>query len=140
MATSKVLYLGDLRTSAEHIRSGEKIITDAPIDNNGKGEAFSPTDLAATSLASCAITIMGIMANREALDLSGSKAGVTKIMSEDLPRRIAKVHIKFSMITPHFLPEDQQRKYERAAKTCPVSLSLHPDIEQVFDFTWTSRG
>ncbi len=138
--TSKITYLGDLRTSSIHLQSGTEIISDAPIDNYGKGEAFSPTDLAATSLASCAITILGIMANREALDLSGSKAEVTKIMTEDLPRRIAKIHVKFSMITPLFLPEDQQKKYERAAKTCPVSLSLHPDIEQIFDFLWTSRA
>lgn len=137
MPTSKIVYLGDLRTQATHLQSNETIITDAPVDNNGKGEAFSPTDLAATSLGSCAMTIMGIMAKREGVDFSGSEIEVTKIMSAEAPRKIAKVIVDFTMKTPEALSEEVQAKYVRAAHTCPVSLSLHPDIEQVFNFTWT---
>jgi uncharacterized OsmC-like protein len=136
MPTSKIIYLGDLRTKATHLQSIETIITDAPVDNYGKGEAFSPTDLAATSLGSCAMTIMGIMAKREGVDLSGSEIDITKIMSDEAPRRIAKVIVDFTMKTPKTLPEDVQGKYVRAAHSCPVSLSLHPDIEQVFNFKW----
>lgn len=137
MPTSKIVYLGDLRTQATHLQSNEIIITDAPVDNNGKGEAFSPTDLAATSLGSCAMTIMGIMAKREGVDFSGSEIEVTKIMSGEAPRRIAKVVVDFTMKTPEALSEEIKAKYVRAAHTCPVTLSLHPDIEQVFNFTWT---
>lgn len=137
MPTSKIVYLGDLRTQATHLQSNETIITDAPVDNNGKGEAFSPTDLAATSLGSCAMTIMGIVAKREGLDFSGSEIEVTKIMSAEAPRKIAKVIVDFTMKTPEALSEEVQAKYVRAAHTCPVSLSLHPDIEQVFNFSWT---
>ncbi len=137
MPTSKIIYLGGLRTQATHLQSNESILTDAPVDNNGKGEAFSPTDLAATSLGNCAITIMGIMANREGVEFNGSEIEVTKIMSNDAPRRIAKVIVDFTMKTPNALSEDIQAKYVRAAHTCPVSLSLHPDIEQVFNFKWT---
>ncbi len=136
MPTSKIVYLGDLRTQATHLQSNETIITDAPVDNNGKGEAFSPTDLAATSLGSCAMTIMGIMAKREGVDFTGSEIEVTKIMSVEAPRRIAKVIVDFTMKTSEALPEEVQAKYVRAAHTCPVSLSLHPDIEQVFNFNW----
>ncbi|MDZ7936447.1 MAG: OsmC family protein [Emticicia sp.] len=137
MPTSKIVYLGDLRTQATHLQSNEAIITDAPVDNNGKGEAFSPTDLAATSLGSCAMTIMGIMAKREGVDFAGSEIEVTKIMSTEAPRRIAQVIVDFTMKTPEALSEEIQAKYVRAAHTCPVSLSLHPDIEQVFNFKWT---
>ncbi len=137
MPTSKIVYLGDLRTQATHLQSNETIITDAPVDNNGKGEAFSPTDLAATSLGNCAMTIMGIMAKREGVDFAGSEIAVTKIMSSEAPRRIAKVIVDFTMKTPEALSEEVQAKYVRAAHTCPVSLSLHPDIEQVFNFEWT---
>lgn len=136
MPTSKIVYLGDLRTQATHLQSNETIITDAPVDNNGKGEAFSPTDLAATSLGSCAMTIMGIMAKREGIDFAGSEIEVTKIMSAEAPRRIAKVIVDFTMKTPEALSEEVQAKYVRAAHTCPVTLSLHPDIEQVFNFNW----
>ncbi len=138
MITSKIVYLGDLRTQATHLQSNETIITDAPIDNNGKGEAFSPTDLAATSLGSCAMTIMGILAKREGVEFSGSAIKITKIMSTEAPRRIAKVIVDFTMKTPESLSEEQQAKYVRAAHTCPVSLSLHPEIEQVFNFSWTT--
>jgi uncharacterized OsmC-like protein len=137
MPTSKIVYLGNLRTQATHLQSNETIITDAPVDNNGKGEAFSPTDLAATSLGNCAMTIMGILANREGIEFIGSEIEVTKIMSAEAPRRIAKVIVDFTMKTPKALSEEVQAKYVRAAHTCPVSLSLHPEIEQVFNFNWT---
>lgn len=136
MPTSKITYLGDLRTQATHLQSNETIVTDAPTDNNGKGEAFSPTDLAASALGSCAMTIMGIVAKREGLDLSGSTVEITKIMSAEMPRRIAKIEVNFKMKTPEVLSEEQKNKYVRAAHTCPVSLSLHPDIEQIFNFEW----
>lgn len=136
MATSKVVYLGNLRTSAVHLKSGEKITTDAPPDNNGKGEYFSPTDLAATSLASCAITVMGIAAQRDGIDFSGSELEVTKIMSAELPRRIVEIQLNFNLITKDELSEEIKKKYIRIANTCPVSLSLHPDIKQVFTFSW----
>ena len=136
MPTSTILYLGDLRTQATHLQSQGIILTDAPVDNNGKGEAFSPTDLAATSLGSCAMTIMGIMARREGLDLSGSTVEVSKIMSVDLPRRITQIIINFTMKTSEEISEEIKTKYIRAAHTCPVSLSLHPDIKQIFNFKW----
>lgn len=138
MPTSKIVYLGDLRTQATHLQSNETIITDAPVDNNGKGEAFSPTDLAATSLGNCAMTIMGILAKREGIEFIGSEIEVTKIMSAEAPRRIVKVIVDFTMKTPKALSEEVQAKYVRAAHTCPVSLSLHPEIEQVFNFNWTN--
>ncbi len=136
MPTSKIVYLGDLRTQATHLQSQESILTDAPTDNNGKGEAFSPTDLAATSLGSCAMTIMGIVAKREGLDLTGSTVEITKIMTTEAPRRIAKIEVNFIMKTSEELSGEVKAKYVRAAHTCPVSLSLHPDIEQVFNFEW----
>ena len=136
MPTSKITYLGELRTQATHLQSGTEIITDAPTDNNGKGEAFSPTDLTATSLGSCAMTIMGITARRDEIDFAGSEIEVTKVMSAELPRRIAKVEVNFLMQTPEELSEEMKAKYIRIAHTCPVALSLHPDIEQVFNFKW----
>lgn len=136
MATSAIKYSGNLRTEATHLRSGKEIITDAPVDNNGKGEAFSPTDLAATSLASCAMTIIGISAAKDGVDFTNSEISMTKTMSADLPRRITKIELDFQFKTNTELPEAQQKKYQRVAHTCPVALSLHPDIEQVFNFTW----
>ena|SRR6218665_1610214 len=136
MPTSKITYLGELRTQATHLQSGTEIITDAPIDNHGKGEAFSPTDLTATSLGSCAMTVMGITARRDEIDFTGSEIEVTKVMSAELPRRIVKVEVNFTMQTPEELSEEIKQKYIRIAHTCPVALSLHPDIVQVFNFNW----
>jgi putative redox protein len=136
MPTSKIVYLGDLRTQATHLASSEQIITDAPVDNNGKGEAFSPTDLTATSLGSCAMTIMGIVARRDEIDFTGSEIEITKIMSAELPRRIARIEVNFNMKSSVELSDEIKAKYVRTAHTCPVALSLHPDIEQVFTFTW----
>jgi putative redox protein len=130
MSTSKVIYLGELRTHSEHIASGNAIITDAPIDNHGKGQAFSPTDLAATSLASCMITVLGIYAQNNDIDMKGTHAEVTKVMSKDGPRRITGVDVKLVIRTSHSLDDKQKTILERVARTCPVSLSLHPDIKQ----------
>ena len=133
MPTSKVTYLGDLRTSSIHLQSGSKIITDAPTDNNGKGEAFSPTDTVANGLASCMFTVMGIKANDLGVDFSGSTAEVTKIMAAE-PRRISEIHVNFNMN----LVADEKTKtiLERTAMTCPVHYSLHPDIKKEINFIW----
>lgn len=130
MSTSKVIYLGELRASAEHIASGNSIVTDAPVDNHGKGEAFSPTDLAATSLASCMITVLGIHAQSHGIDMKGTHAEVTKIMSKEGPRRIVGIDVDLTIRTTEPMDEKQRVILERVAKTCPVSLSLHPDVRQ----------
>ena len=134
MITSKVTYSGQLRTSAEHIRSGSIVITDAPVDNNGKGQAFSPTDTVATGLASCMMTMMGIRAEKENRDLTGMTAEVTNIMAAD-PRRINKIIIKLD-IPAKDLKEKDFRVLEKIACTCPVAYSLHPDIEQDLTFSF----
>lgn len=133
MATSKVTYLGELRTSSMHIQSGSEIISDAPVDNNGKGEAFSPTDTVANGLASCMFTVMGIKAQDLGLDFSGSTAEVTKVMAAE-PRRISEIHIVFHMK----LAADEKTKtiLERTGMTCPVHYSLHPDIKREIVFNW----
>lgn len=133
MATSKVTYLGDLRTSSIHLQSGSEIISDAPLDNNGKGEAFSPTDTVANGLASCMFTVMGIKARDLGIDLSGSTAEVTKIMAAE-PRRISEIHITFSMNL--FTDDKTKTILERTANTCPVHYSLHPDIKKEITFNW----
>lgn len=131
--TSKVIYLGDLRTSSMHIQSGTEIISDAPLDNNGKGEAFSPTDTVANALASCMMTIMGIKAHDLTIDLKGSTASVTKIMHAE-PRRIGTIEVHFEMLGTN--DEKSKTILERSAMSCPVFLSLHPDINKVITFNW----
>ncbi|WP_266367644.1 OsmC family protein [Tellurirhabdus rosea] len=138
MPTIETRYLGDLRTEAVHLQSGTRILIDAPTDNNGRGEAFSPTDLVAASLGSCMMTIMGIAARRDGIDLTDSQMSITKIMSAEPPRRIARIEVHLTMQTPSELSESDRTKLERAARTCPVALSLHPDIEQAITFEWTS--
>lgn len=133
MATSKVIYNGSLRTTATHLKSGEEIITDAPVDNNGKGEAFSPTDLLATSLANCMLTVMGIASRTHAIKMDGTMAEVTKVMAE-APRRVSEIHIEFSF--PDSYSDKQKKILEHAALTCPVAQSLHPDIKMVVNFNW----
>ena len=130
---SKVKYKGELRTEAEHLRSGKTIITDAPIDNQGKGEAFSPTDLVATALASCMMTIMGIVAERDEIELEGTMAEVEKIMAEN-PRRIGeiKIKIKFSQKLNRY----ERDKLERAARSCPVSGSLNHNLKETVEFIY----
>ena len=133
--TSKVIYQGSLRTTATHLRSNSDIITDAPVDNNGKGESFSPTDLVATSLASCMITIMGIKADRMDLDITGASASVIKVMASG-PRRIEEIQIQVTIPSNGF-QEDEKKILEKVAKTCPVALSIHPDTKQMIDFIWS---
>ena len=130
---SKVIYEGELRTQATHLQSGKTIYTDAPVDNQGKGNAFSPTDLVATSLASCMLTIMGIVARRDGILLEGTVAEVEKIMVKD-PRRIGEIKIKF--IFKHKIEEEDRVKLEHAARTCPVSGSLHEDLKENIDFIY----
>ena len=132
--TSKVTYAGELRTTCVHLRSGNEFITDAPIDNQGLGQAFSPTDTVATSLASCMITIMGIKARDLDIDLAGSTAEVTKHMASN-PRRISKIEVNLEL--PCDISEKNRTLLERAGNTCPIHYSLHPDIEKVITFNWT---
>lgn len=135
MATSVVKYPGELRTEATHLQSGTVILTDAPTDNHGKGQAFSPTDLTATSLASCMISVMGIVALKDGITTTeGTVAEVTKIMYPD-PRRIGEIHITITMPKKNFT-EKEKKMYEHAAYTCPVAKSLHPDIKQIIKFIW----
>ena len=131
---SRVEYKGELRTEAVHLKSGKTIITDAPIDNQGKGEAFSPTDLVATALGSCMITIMGIVAEREGIILNGTTAEVEKVMATS-PRRIGEVKIKIKFIQK--LNRDQRDKLERAAKSCPVSGSLSENLKETVEFIYS---
>ena len=131
--TSKITYLGELRTSSIHIQSGSEIISDAPIDNNGKGAAFSPTDTVANGLGSCMFTVMGIKAAEMNVNLSNATAEITKIMAAE-PRRISEIHIVFNIT----IEADAKTKtiLERTAMTCPVYYSLHPDIKKVITFYW----
>jgi uncharacterized OsmC-like protein len=135
MPTIQTNYQGNLRTQATHVASGNTLITDAPVDNNGKGEAFSPTDLVCAALGSCMMTIMGIVAERENIDLRNTKFDIVKTMSAS-PRKIAKVEVVFDMKANVTLTIEQQDKLKRAALTCPVALSLHPDIEQAVTFNF----
>jgi putative redox protein len=134
MSTITALYSGQLRTQAMHLASGNTLITDAPVDNNGRGEAFSPTDLVCAALGSCMLTIMGIVAQRHGLDLEGTRIEITKIMAAD-PRRIAQVILQFTLPPYHFTEKDRAL-LEQAARTCPVALSLHPDIKQNITFEY----
>ena len=134
MATVTATYLGDLRVESVHAASGARLVTDAPVDNNGKGEAFSPTDLCVTALASCAMTIIGIYGKMHDVDVTGTTIEVTKTMSAN-PRRIGKLEVVFTMPDREYT-DKQKTMIERAAHTCPVHLSLHPDVEQVFTFRW----
>lgn len=131
--TSKVTYLGDLRTNSVHLQSGNEILSDAPLDNNGKGEAFSPTDTVANALASCMLTVMGIKARDMGISMTDSVAEVTKHMQSD-PRRIAKIEVTITMQCD--ADEKARIILERTALTCPVYQSLHPDIEKVITFNW----
>jgi uncharacterized OsmC-like protein len=127
-------YQGQLRTHATHVKSGNTILTDAPIDNNGKGETFSPTDLVCSALCSCMMTIMGILANREEINLAGLKAEVTKVMAEN-PRKIKEIIVTFSHNSLNATPV-QKEKLKRAALTCPVALSLSDSVIQTITFNF----
>lgn len=133
--TSEVLYLGDLRTQATHLQSGQTILTDAPIDNQGKGEAFSPTDLCATSLASCILTIMGIKARDQQIDMAGTRAIVLKTMVADPDRRIGRIDIDIYLPEKNWTMEDRSI-LTQAAASCPVCRSLSPALEIRKQLIW----
>lgn len=134
MPTIKSSYLGNLRTQATHVLSGNALLTDAPLDNNGKGEAFSPTDLVCAALGSCMVTIMGIVAEREGISLEGLSWEITKIMQSD-PRKIQEIQVAFHWSGPAFTPAMSQ-KLKNAARTCPVALSLDPALTQTISFNF----
>ena len=129
-------YLGDLRTKAIHVKSNSNIITDAPVDNQGKGEKFSPTDLIASSLGSCMLTIMGISARTYRIDITGASANVTKIMSSN-PRRIKEIYIDISFYK--HINKKHRIILERSARSCPVSKSINPKINEVITFNYLSE-
>ena len=131
MTTSIVYYSGELRTESTHLQSGETYFTDAPTDNEGKGKAFSPTDLIATGLANCMLTIMGIIAKRQSLDIEGTKAEVTKIMGTE-PRMISEIRIDFFF--PRSYDKDSKQLLQTSALNCPVAKSLANDLTQTINF------
>ena len=131
MATVETIYLGELRTEATHVQSGSKILTDAPTDNHGKGEAFSPTDLVAAALGSCMMTLMCIAARTQGVYIVGTRLSITKVMSAD-PRRIGEIIIDIRF--PGEMAPKARTVLERAAATCPVARSLHPDCKQTVRF------
>ncbi|EDM34369.1 hypothetical protein PBAL39_08781 [Pedobacter sp. BAL39] len=134
MATSKITYNGGLRTTAVHERSGMEIITDAPVDNKGKGAAFSPTDLLATSLGNCMLTIVGIAANEHGFNIDGTSCEITKVMAEN-PRRVTEIVLEFQLPSNDYSDKVKQI-IERSARTCPVAYSIHPDIKQTISFNY----
>jgi uncharacterized OsmC-like protein len=136
MPTIQTNYQGNLRTRAKHLASGNELITDAPVDNQGKGEAFSPTDLLAASLGSCMLTIMGIAARTHEFSIEGTAMDITKVMANN-PRRVAEVVVEFAMPPVDYSGKEKEI-IEKAARTCPVALSLHPDLKQTVIFNWHS--
>jgi putative redox protein len=134
MKTSEVIYQGDIRTEAVHLLSKNRILTDGPLDNHGKGEAFSPTDLLATSLACCMLSIMGIVARRDGIKIEGTRAEVTKIMVPD-PRRVGEIVVEITFPASSFTQKEKQI-LEHSALTCPVAKSLHPELKQTIRFNY----
>ena len=134
MVTIQLEYQGDLHCKAVHEPSGNELSTDAPKDNQGRGESFSPTDLVATALGTCMLTVMGIMARTLDLDLAGTTATVEKEMTSTAPRMIKSLAVNIHV--PHSITSENQQKLERAAHTCPVHKSLHPDVHTPIEFTW----
>jgi uncharacterized OsmC-like protein len=134
MITAEITYLGDLRTQAKHQLSSNLVITDAPLDNQGKGEAFSPTDLMSTSLGCCMLTIIGIAAKTHEFDIDGTIVQITKIMQAH-PRKVSEIKVDFKLPANHY-SEKQKSIIENAARTCPVALSLHPDVIQTLTFSY----
>lgn len=133
MATIETTYLGGLRTEATHVQSGTKIITDAPVDNQGLGEAFSPTDLLSASLGSCMLTIMGIAARTHGIDMDNTQCSITKIMAAN-PRRVAEIVVNFKF--PKDYTDKEKKILEHACLTCPVHISLGEDVKKTIDFGW----
>ena len=134
MVAISIKYLGDLRCEARHEPSGTVITTDAPVDNEGRGESFSPTDLAATSLGACMLTIMGIAARKQGIELGETTVKVLKEMTAQPPRRIAKLTVVFTIPLP--ASHEKRAMLESAARNCPVHLSLDPGVEQEMRFDW----
>ena len=134
MIEIQIDYEGQLRCSAQHQPSGTKLETDAPVDNQGRGESFSPTDLVATALGTCMATIIGITANRQKIEVAGMTVNVKKEMSADLPRRVAKLHVEIVMPLGESHPDREM--IENAAMNCPVQHSIHSDIEVVMQWHW----
>jgi putative redox protein len=135
MATIRNEYLGELRTRATHLKSGNSLITDAPVDNQGKGEAFSPSDLVATALGSCMLTLMGIAARTHGIELEGTKLETTKVMGVE-PRRIVRLDVSFTFPAEKSYSDKEKAILENAAITCPVFYSLDPAIEKDIQFNW----
>jgi uncharacterized OsmC-like protein len=136
MATIHIDYLGDLRTDCTHLQSGTHINTDAPTDNQGRGEAFSPTDLVANALGACILTTMAIFARRDGIELQGSAMDVTKVMTSQPPRRIARIEIDLTLRAEPMPGDEARARLEKIAHTCPVAISLHTDIEQHVQIKW----
>lgn len=134
MVHISIAYAGELHCSATHAPSGRILETDAPVDNKGKGESFSPTDLVATGLGTCMATLMGIVAQRHGIELHGMNVEVDKEMSSDAPRRIAHLNVEIHM--PLIGSHENREMLERAALTCPVYHSLHPEIKKTVNFHW----
>ena len=136
MATIQTTYLGDLRTESVHLQSGARLVTDAPTDNQGKGESFSPTDLLATAYGACVFTIMGIAAKTHGFNIEGTKVETTKVMGTE-PRRIVELITNFTF-PPNDYSVKQKKILELAAKECPVYNSLHPDLKKTVTFTYSA--
>jgi putative redox protein len=134
MVETNIAYEGKLHCSALHLQSGAKIATDAPKDNHGLGQSFSPTDLLATALGTCMMTIMGIVSSKQNIDLTGTTIRVLKEMTPQPPRRVAKLTVELAI--PQHVPADKRPALENAAHTCPVRLSIHPNIEVPVTFKW----
>ena len=134
--TSTIVYSGDLRTELTHLQSGTVIETDAPTDNHGKGERFSPTDLLATSYGACMITTMGIKTADMNLNFKGTKINITKIMSSDAPRRVTGIVCELIFTKDFIATDEQKEQLVRIARSCPVEKSLHPDIKLDVTFNW----
>jgi putative redox protein len=134
MVEIKLSYEGDLHCSAVHLPSGNTLVTDAPLDNNGRGQAFSPTDLLATALGSCMATVIGILAKRKELAVEGMTVNVRKFMSDDQPRRVKRLELDLQIPLPASHPD--RKLLESAARGCPVHHSIHPDIEVVMNWLW----
>ncbi|MBA5629727.1 OsmC family protein [Moheibacter lacus] len=133
--TSKIIYKGDLRTEMTHLQSGTIVETDAPTDNNGKGERFSPTDLVATALGSCMLTIMGIAGNTHNINIEGTEVDITKIMTS-APRKIGEIIVKLTMKGQDSYSDKEKAILENAALTCPVFLTLSEDVKKTVEFVW----
>ncbi len=138
MVETRITYQGDLHCSLVHTPSGTTISTDAPLDNNGRGESFSPTDLVASAIGACMATVMGIVARRKEIDIDGMTVTVRKFMSDDQPRRISRLELDLHMPLTESHPE--RKVFESAARGCPVHHSIHPDIEVVMNWLWAEEG